>query len=182
MSASPGRGSRGGASASSGTSRRAQHIEWLKLIEVSGPFLSVPVLIKEWPDLEPLDSAALTTLRREHADWQSGGNTAEWISFVLANLLGWDDTLSFDGADLAKLALEVPEHEAVITPSFTVIDPADGAIRLLGLVTDGAPVARVHGSDWPATPADRLAQLCRARGVELGLATDGRWSGHPPGE
>lgn len=36
-------------------------------------------------------------------------------------------------------------------------------------------LARVRGSDWPATPADRLAQLCRHHGVELGLATDGRW-------
>jgi hypothetical protein len=38
-------------------SRRDAHIEWLKLIDISGPFLSVPVLIKEWPDLEPLDGA-----------------------------------------------------------------------------------------------------------------------------
>jgi hypothetical protein len=48
-------------------------------------------------------------------------------------------------------------------------------VCLLGLISDGSPVARIRDSDWPATPADRLAQLCRARGVELGLATDGRW-------
>ena len=57
----------------------------------------------------------------------------------------------------------MPEHEATITPSFTLRDPASGEIRLLGLVSDGSPVARIEGSDWPATPADRLAQLCRAR-------------------
>ena len=74
-----------------------------------------------------------------------------------------------------RLALPVAEHEAVITPSFTLNDPASGDVRLLGMVSDDSPVARVRGSDWPATPADRLAQLCRARGVELGLATDGRW-------
>ena len=77
--------------------------------------------------------------------------------------------------DLARLSLDVPEHESVITPSFTLTEPGIGEVRLLGLVSDGSPVARVTGSDWPATPADRLAQLCRHHGVELGLATDGRW-------
>lgn len=157
-----------------GGSRREQHIEWLKLIEVSGPFLSVPVLTKEWPDLEPLDAAARATLRQAHGDWQSGGKARDWITFILADFLGWGDNVAFDG-DFSSLALEVPEHEAVITPSFTLTDSADGSIRLLGMITDGSPVARVRGSDWPATPADRLAHLCRARGVELGLATDGRW-------
>jgi hypothetical protein len=69
----------------------------------------------------------------------------------------------------------VPEHETTITPSFTLTDPGTSDIRLLGLVSDDSPVARIKGSDWPATPADRLAQLCRHHGVELGLATDGRW-------
>jgi hypothetical protein len=109
-----------------------------------------------------------------HGDWQAGGKARDWIAFVLASFLGWADDVSFDG-NFASLALEVPEHDAVITPSFTLTDPADGSTRLLGLITDGSPAARPPGSDWPATPADRLAQLCRARGAELGLATDGRW-------
>jgi hypothetical protein len=154
-------------------SRREAHLEWLRLIEISGPFLSVPVLTAEWPDLEPLDLAARDRLRRAHADWQATGDRAPWIDFVLEDLLGWHGLVRRD--DMAALALEVAEHEAVITPSFTLTDPASGEIRLLGMVTDDSPVARVRGSDWPATPADRLAQLCRARGVELGLATDGRW-------
>jgi hypothetical protein len=119
-------------------------------------------------------------LRRAHADWQAGGlvggsvggeSRSAWIAFVLTELLGWGDAVSF--GDFASLSLEVPEHEAVITPSFTLTDPASGGVCLLGLVSDDSPVARMRGSDWPATPADRLAQLCRARGIELGLATDG---------
>ena len=76
---------------------------------------------------------------------------------------------------MAALALEVPEHETIDHP--VVHAPRSGLwrVRLLGLISDGSPVARYAGSDWPATPADRLAQLCRARPVELGLATDGRW-------
>jgi hypothetical protein len=158
-----------------GKERRQAHIDWLKLIEVSGPFLSVPVLTTEWPDLEPLDTRARDRLRQEHRQWQEdpARNKDGWIAFVLGELLGWNGAVGRD--DLGRLALDVPEHETTLIPSFTLADPGAGEVRLLGLVSDGSPVARVKGSDWPATPADRLAQLCRHHGVELGLATDGRW-------
>jgi hypothetical protein len=154
-------------------SRREAHIEWLKLIDVSGPFLSVPVLTAEWPDLEPLEPALRERLRRAHSDWQASGDRSGWVAFLLEELLGWQGLVRQD--DMDRLSLAVPEHEAVITPSFTLNDPASGDVHLLGMLTEDSPVARVRSSDWPATPADRLAQLCRARGVELGLATDGRW-------
>jgi hypothetical protein len=159
----------------SGKERRQAHIDWLKLIEVSGPFLSVPVLTAEWPDLEPLDMRFRDRLRQEHRQWQEdpAKNRAAWIAFVLDDLLGWNGAVQ--RTDLTSLALDVPEHETAIAPSFTLADPATGDIRLLGLVSDGSPVARIKDSDWPATPADRLAQLCRHHSVELGLATDGRW-------
>jgi Eco57I restriction-modification methylase/MmeI, target recognition domain len=154
--------------------RRQAHIDWLKLIEVSGPFLSVPVLTAEWPDLEALDTRALERFRQEHRQWQEdpARNSAGWTGYVLGELLSWDDAIQWTGLD--RLALEVPEHEATLIPSFTLADPGTGQTVLLGLVSDGSPVARIAGSDWPATPADRLAMLCRHHGIELGLATDGR--------
>ena len=161
-----------------GQDRRQAHIDWLKLIEVSGPFLSVPVLTAEWPDLEPLDNKDKDRLRQEHRQWQERPTAHRdgWIAYVLDDLLGWQGAVQHDDlAPLARLTLDVPEHETAITPSFALTDPATGDLRLLGLVSDDSPVARIKGSDWPATPADRLAQLCRHHGVELGLATDGRW-------
>ena len=158
-----------------GQDRRQAHIDWLKLIEVSGPFLSVPVLTAEWPDLEPLDNKDRDRLRQEHRQWQErpAAHRGDWIEYVLGDLLGWQSAVRHD--DLARFTLDVPEHETTITPSFALTDPGTGDLRLLGLVSDDSPVARIKGSDWPATPADRLAQLCRHQGVELGLATDGRW-------
>jgi len=161
-----------------GQDRRQTHIDWLKLIEVSGPFLSVPVLTAEWPDLEPLDTKDKDRLRQEHRQWQErpAAYRDDWIAYILDDLLGWQGAVQHDDlAPLARLTLDVPEHETAITPSFTLTDPATGDLRLLGLVSDDSPVARIKGSDWPATPADRLAQLCCHHGVELGLATDGRW-------
>jgi hypothetical protein len=158
-----------------GQDRRQAHIDWLKLIEVSGPFLSVPVLTAEWPDLEPMENKDRDRLRQEHRQWQErpAAHRDDWIAYVLDDLLGWRGAVRYD--DLAPLALDVPEHETAITPSFALTDPGTGGLRLLGLISDDSPVARIKGSDWPATPADRLAQLCRHHGVELGLATDGRW-------
>jgi hypothetical protein len=155
--------------------RRQAHIDWLKLIEINGPFLSVPVLTAEWPDLEAPDAQARDQLRQQHRQWQeeARGNADSWIGFVLDDLLGWKGTVRWNG--LGSLALDVPEHETTIIPSFTLADPGTGEVRLIGLVSEGNPAARVRGSDWPATPVDRLAQLCRHHGVELGLATDGRW-------
>jgi hypothetical protein len=155
--------------------RRQAHIDWLNLIVVTGPFLSVPVLTAEWPDLEALDFCALERLRQEHSQWREdpARNRTGWIAYVLGVLLGWEDAIQQTG--LERLALEVPEHETTLIPSFTLADPGTGQPALLGLVSDGSPVARIAGSDWPATPADRLAQLCRHHGIELGLATDGRW-------
>ena len=155
--------------------RRQAHIDWLKLIEVSGPFLSVPILTAEWPDLEALGTRARERLRQEHRQWQEdpARNTDTWIGYVLDELLGWNGTVQCD--DLERFALGVPEHDVALVPTFTLADPESGQVRLLGLVSDGSPVARVSGSDWPATPADRLAQLCRHHKIELGLATDGRW-------
>jgi hypothetical protein len=158
-----------------GQDRRQAHIDWLKLIEVSGPFLSVPVLTAEWPDLEPLEVKARDRLRQEHRQWQErpAAHRDDWISYVLDDLLGWQDAVQYD--DLGRLTLDVPEHETAITPSFALTDPGTSGIRLLGLICEDSPVARIKGSDWPATPADRLAQPCRHHGAELGLATDGRW-------
>jgi hypothetical protein len=155
--------------------RRQVHIDWLKLIEVSGPFLSVPVLTAEWPDLEPLEVKDKNRLRQEHRQWRErpAGNRDDWIAYVLGDLLGWQGAVRHD--DLASLTLDVPEHETAITASFALSDSGTGDLRLLGLVSDDSPVARIKGSDWPATPAYRLARLCRHHGVELGLATDGRW-------
>ncbi|SDG08474.1 hypothetical protein SAMN05421505_101351 [Sinosporangium album] len=152
------------------------HLDWLAMIDVSGPFLSLPVLRAVWPDLDPLDTQARENLRYQHGIWQSGGPVREWITHCLRDLLEWGDALHSGGLD--SLALHVPEHDTTLTPDFALVEPGESAkpdtTRLLGLITTGHPAGRIKGSEWAATPVDRLAQLCRAHNVELGLATDGR--------
>ncbi|MFC5828477.1 Eco57I restriction-modification methylase domain-containing protein [Nonomuraea insulae] len=153
------------------------HQEWLSLVEVSGPFLSLPVLRRTWPSLDPLDKQVRESLRLQHGTWQAGGPVMDWVLYGLRDLLGWGDALHTEGLDV--LALEVPQHDTTLVPSFALIEPGAEAkpdtTRLIGLISDGQPTARVKGEDWSATPVDRVAQLCRHHGVELGLVTDGRW-------
>ncbi|MGH3719390.1 MAG: Eco57I restriction-modification methylase domain-containing protein [Pseudonocardiaceae bacterium] len=158
-----------------------QHRNWLSLIEVSGPFLSLPVLRSTWPTLDPLDKPARERLRLEHTTWQADTAAGQraWIDYVLRELLGWGDTLHSSGLD--TLTMDVPEHDTQITPSFALVEPDEDikprTTRLLGLVCEpGAqPTARIKGDAWAATPVDRLARLCRYHDSELALATDGRW-------
>ncbi|MEU8799560.1 type IIL restriction-modification enzyme MmeI [Spirillospora sp. NPDC048819] len=151
------------------------HADWLSLIDVSGPFLSVPVLRRVWPTLDAIGKSTRERLRQEHAALP--GRT--WIDYVLTELLGWDDAAHFTGLD--ALSLDVPEHDTAVTPSFALLEPGTTPgtdaknVRLLGLISDDRPTQRIKDSDWAATPVDRLAQLCRHHDVQLGLATDGRW-------
>ncbi len=160
----------------------AHHRDWLSLVEVSGPFLSLPVLRETWPaGLDALDKPMHEALRREHGVWQDdkAAGQRDWVVFVLSELLALADTLRVDKLD--PFEVEVAEHDAVLTPSFVVLEP-DGevkpdAARLLGAVwlPGQHPTTRLPGEAWAATPVDRMAQMCRHHDVELGLVTDGRW-------
>ena len=51
------------------------HNEWLSLLEVSGPFLSLPVLMRIFPQgLEEQDSEARKSLRIAHDEWEADGS------------------------------------------------------------------------------------------------------------
>ena len=165
---------------------RFDHGGWLGLVEVSGPFLSIPVLRRAWPaGLDTLDQSSRARLRAEHADYfdvpAAERDRDHWIRYVFADPLGWGELLTWgpqktEGPEDSpeRLTLEVPEHGEAIASSFGFAD-RDSALRLLGLVCDGSPTGRINGSSWAASPADRLALLLRHHDVPLGLATDGRW-------
>ncbi|AWT46694.1 MULTISPECIES: Eco57I restriction-modification methylase domain-containing protein [Streptomyces] len=190
--------SRGAAAAKAqATDGRRQHQEWLDLTEVSGPFLTMPVLLRAWPQLDALEKDERARLRARHADWQTDTTAGrdEWVAYVLGRLLEWGDALAFrqgesehDGLD--RLTLRVAEHNTEVRPDFALVEPgtelaaepdvesAAKRVRLLGMTVPAgtAPTARVGGGgDWSAAPADRLARLLRHHGVPLGLVTDGRW-------
>lgn len=160
----------------------AAHADWLALTEPAGPFLTLPVLRRVWPDgLDRTPAAARAELRERVEELGGGdGERRQFVDWVLRRLLAFGPRLREGTGVPDTLTVSFAEHVAVLRPDFAVVGPEepdrpDGRVRLLVSVwpagTDFA--AHVAGEHWAASPIDRMAAHCRSVGVELGLVTDG---------
>src|SRR6266496_926669 len=167
-----------------------QHAEWLSLIEVSGPFLSMPVLLNVFPqglEKDEQEAELRRTLRMAYNEWadnQAGVRPEpaihrEWLRFVLANVLEMPREVLPEGQALPPgLRAYMPEHGETLLPDMALLSPDDHQPRLLiklypaGQDLDKS-IASLH---WKASPATRMMELLRHTGVRLGLVTNGeRW-------
>lgn len=69
-------------------SSKRHHAEWLSLVEVSGPFLTMPVLEKVFPQgLDAHDADAYRNLRLAFEEWEEAPERPAlhraWIKYVL---------------------------------------------------------------------------------------------------
>lgn len=168
--------------------------DWLALIEISGPFLAVPVLKEAFPQgLEELDGTKRKRLRQAYEEWREALETddlqfselhAAWIDEALARGLDLDEDGKSDvlkRADwcAANLNAALPEHGVTLSPDLAVIDEqrANNPLMLIHTYSQDIDLdATLKLDGWAATPADRMVQLCRATGCRLGLVTNGeRW-------
>lgn len=170
----------------------SMHHEWLSLVEISGPFLAVPVLKEVFPQgLEELDAVKRKRLRQAYDEWREALETddlrfvdvhAAWIDEVLSRGLELDD----DGrGDVLKrkdwcgahLTAALPEHGVTLSPDFAVVGNSGQPLLLAhtyGPDVDLDATQKLDG--WASTPAERMVTLCRATGCRLGLVTNGeRW-------
>lgn len=170
------------------------HDDWLSLIEISGPFLAVPVLKEAFPQgLEELDGIKRKRLRQAYEEWREAleledAQFAElhvaWIDEVLSRGLELDedgkgDVLKRADWCAANLKASLPEHGVTLSPDLSVIDKQRANKPLLLIQTYAQDVdldATLKQDGWAATPADRMVQMCRSLGCRLGLVTNGeRW-------
>lgn len=165
------------------------HAEWLSLIEISGPFLSMPVLRETFPQgLDAHDAALSRTLRTAYEEWREDQASRSrdpaihsiWVRFILTKILGFRPDLIAEGQSLPPgLQLRVPEHHETLRPDLALLAPAGsaqaGSPRLL--VQRCAPEQGLErpldGATWKASPAMRMMELLRGTGVALGLLTNG---------
>jgi len=166
----------------------AKH-EWLNLLEVSGPFLAVPVLREVFPQgLEELDSARAKRLRNAYEEWRDAidGDDADrdrlhaaWIDEVLRTALEADEQLLKAGKDVPASAIELPEHATTIAPEFVFVDPTHGGavlspIHVFPPDTDLSASMKFDGLS--CSPGDRMAMHLRALDTPFGIVTNGeRW-------
>ncbi|MEC3994883.1 DNA methyltransferase [Actinacidiphila sp. DG2A-62] len=121
---------------------KQQHLDWLNLVEVSGPFLTLPVLLRTWPQLEGVPSGRRGDIRLHHGIWQDdrkGAGRLDWIGFQLRTLLEWDDALHMregagqfgDGGEslaeddtlLDRFAVSPPGSDTTVRPDFALVRP-----------------------------------------------------------
>jgi hypothetical protein len=171
-----------------------QHHDWLSLIEISGPFLAVPVLKEAFPQgLEELDATKRKRLRQAYEEWREALELEDaqfadlhvaWIDEVLSRGLELDedgkgDVLKRADWCAANLQATLPEHGVTLSPNLAVVDEQRANKPLLLIQTYAQDIdlnATLKQDGWAATPADRMVQLCRTLGCRLGLVTNGeRW-------
>ncbi|WP_177430944.1 MULTISPECIES: Eco57I restriction-modification methylase domain-containing protein [Pseudomonas] len=167
------------------------HDEWLSLIEISGPFLAVPVLKKAFPQgLEAVDGSVRKYLRQAYDEWCEARDNEDpqleelhraWIREVLARGLEYDEK---DSGELLKrgeaipaiLHIALPEHGVSLSPDYALIDAQKILLLIQTYPADTDLDAAISQQGWVATPAERMVQLCRTTGCRLGLVTNGeRW-------
>lgn len=150
---------------------RDQHRDWLSLVEVDGPFLTLPVLLRVWPTLDAVDTDTRERLRDVLAYAET--KPRAWIEYVVAELLGWEGLATW-----APVGLDWRERDHEVDVRCDFAWPGTGQERpyLLGYVVDSRadPRGWVPEDDWPATWTDRAAVACRGLGVPLALVTNGR--------
>lgn len=168
-----------------------QH-DWLSLIEISGPFLAVPVLKEAFPQgLEELDGSKRKRLRQAYDEWREAQETddprfadlhAAWIDEVLSRGLELDedgrgDVLKGKNWCATHANVSLPEHGVSLSPDFAVVGNEDKPLMLVhayGPDVDLDATSKLDG--WASTPTERMVTLCRATGCRLGLVTNGeRW-------
>ncbi|MBX5451644.1 MAG: restriction endonuclease, partial [Thermogemmatispora sp.] len=171
-----------------------QHAEWLSLLEISGPFLSLDVVQRVFPqglDMARDEGEVRRHLREAYQEWaapESGWRVEPrlhqlWLRFVLTEVLGWRPEWLAEGERLpSNLQAPAPDPDPtcteVLRPDLALLEPDSGRPRVLvqfwpptQSLEKALPKAR-----WLASPATRMMELLHACNVRLGLVTNGeRW-------
>lgn len=170
------------------------HDDWLSLIDISGPFLAVPVLKDAFPQgLEELDAAKRKRLRQAYDEWREALEQEDpqfnklhfaWIEEVLSRGLEFDEDGKGDvlkGTDwcAANLNTFLPDHGVALSPTLAIVDEQCVNKPLMLIHTYAQDIdldATLKIDGWATTPTERMVQLCRSRECRLGLVTNGeRW-------
>jgi hypothetical protein len=166
------------------------HADWLRLVETSGPFLSMPVLLRAFPQgLERHEPEVRAELADAYGQWLERGRHRrgdhravhrQFIHHVLTRTLGLPESLLLEGQALpGNLNVPVREHCEVLSPHWALVNPQGregaGAARLLvRWYEDGQGLEKaLAGERWVASPVSRMVELLRAANVRLGLVTNG---------
>jgi hypothetical protein len=166
----------------------AQNIDWLNLVEKTGPFLAVGVLDDAFPQgLEKVETRKRQRVRSAYDEWRDAVDEAdpqldalhrEWVRLVLEELLEYEPSVLKSGDAIpATLAYREPLTGVEVKPDFAVLSGDKPRLLITRCAPDTDLSAPIAGETWAASPIERMTNLCRATGVRVGLVTDGeQWT------
>jgi hypothetical protein len=110
------------------------HAEWLSLVEASGPFVSLPVLLEVFPQgLDAHDPDHMRRLKLAHEEWEDNQQGTRpdpalhraWIEFVLTETLELPEEVLLSGQAIPTgLQVTFPEQGETLRPDWVVVDPS----------------------------------------------------------
>ena len=158
------------------------HAEWLSLVETSGPFLSMPVLLRAFPQgLDTRESDLASRLREVYEEWLDRKDEPAihrtWVHHVLRDLLEYPSDLLAEGQAIPPgLESMQPQFGETLRPDW-VLKHREASGRPQLLLSLYPPSQKldgpVTGKVWKATPGTRMMELLHASDVPLGLLTNG---------
>jgi hypothetical protein len=144
------------------------HAEWLSLLDISGPFLSLKVLTGAFPQgLDAPDADVARELRLAYEEWLDStlGNRPDpdihrtWAAWVLRRVLGMPDAVlkarAASTGDTGPV-VKVLEYGEELEPDFVIAEPGlDGQPRMfVQFVPAGQDLEKALAkSAWQASPA-----------------------------
>ena len=165
-------------------SAASEYADLLKLSEVSGPCISLPVFKEVFALGRVKDSSDLTRdLREIYDEWQEARKQSlgivspaerEWLRGVFNILLEWPaEYLAEDNAIPQNLAYFVAQHRETLRPDLVLMEGDNPRLLITILPPSQQPDRRPAATTWNATCAGRMAELLHATRIPLGLVTNG---------
>lgn len=160
------------------------HNEWLSLVPNSGPFLSLPVLMRVFPQGLPAPDPELRKeTRLMFEGWEDGKKDRavrrSWCDFVLRSVLQFPAEVVAEGQTIPPgMEARMSEFGEVLRPDVAIIPPkGSNSIKPRLLVQFFHPdqdlEKPLRDKHWKASPATRMTELLHAADVPLGLITNG---------
>ena len=117
------------------SSAASHHVEWLQLVDISGPFLSLSVLTEAFPQgLDGVDPEIAERLRTAYSEWTANRELRHpdvalhtaFLRFVLTEILEYPNEFIADTQALGdQFIAPLPEHGVTLRPDLAIRRPGE---------------------------------------------------------
>lgn len=160
------------------------HVEWLQLVDISGPFISLGVLSEVFPqNLDAIEPELADRYRQAFAEWQANRDLRRpdaaidtaFVDFVLRDVLEYPDEFIADRQELGdRYSTELPEHRVTLRADAAVRRPGERPALLLARYGAGVALDKpLEERGLHASPAERMRMLLARTDARTGLVTNG---------